>query len=275
MPTLDAPHVEPSTQAASAEVVASARFLEAFASAVRLVRVATLLTVLMALAAFPRSAFFPIRAITVEGTHQVSDDEVIARSQLHVGEARFTVSATEVAARIMRDPRIDSAQVHLTADGTIRIRVAERVPHAAVRMSGAYYLVDRSGVVLEHRQDPADLSILTVEGTGLARPQLGLPIPSADVLRALDVFQTLPSSVIGPGVHMKVAANGDLTLITGDGIALLLGQPRGLLERVAPLEAVLAAVRRESGATDYIDVRYAGSIVVKPVGKGPRAGVRP
>ncbi len=275
MPTLDAPHVDHSAQPASAEGVASARFLEAFASAVCLVRVATLMVVLIAVAAFPRSAFFPIRAIAVEGTHQVSDEEVIARSQLHLGDARFTVPASEVAGRIMRHPRIDSAQVHLTADGTIRIRVAERLPYAAARMSGAYYLVDRSGVVLERRQDPAALSILTVEGTGLARPQLGLPIPSADVLRALEVLQTLPPSVIGPGVRTKVAANGDLTLITVDGIALLLGQPRGLQERIAPLEAVLAAVRRDSGATDYIDLRYAGSIVVKPVGNGPRAGVRP
>jgi len=275
MPTCNPPRAGHASPPASTEADTSASFSTTFASAVHLLRVATVLVALLACAAFPRSAFFPIRAIIVEGTQQVPDDEVIARAQLHVDDARFAVASSEVAARVMRHPRIESADVQLTADGAVRISVVERVPFVVARLAGTDYLIDRSGIVLARQQDPTALSTLTIERGELAKPQLGMPIPSSDGLHALEVLQTLPQSVIGSEVRIKVAANGDLTLITGDGIAILLGQPRGLHERAAPLETVIAAVRGTRGTIDYIDLRYAGTIIVKPASKGPRGGVRP
>lgn len=266
----DPPRAHPaSAEAASAGVPAS------FASAVHLLRFATLMAVLLAVASFPRSTFFPIRAITVEGTQQISDDEVLARSQLRVGELFFAVPAADVAARIMRHPWVASAQVQLDNDGIVRIHLAERVPYAALAVNGAYYVVDRSGIVLERLQQPPELPILTLEGAGLARPQLGTPMPSTDALRAFEILQTLPSGSVGSRMQIKIAVNGDLTLITEDGIAILFGQPRGLHERLAVLEPLLTAVRSQSGAIAYVDLRYAGNVVIKPAGKGPRAGVRP
>ncbi len=274
MATSDAPRVQDASPSAFTEV--SSRLPTSLVSTVRLLRFATSIAVLVALALFPRSALFPIRAITVEGADHLSPDDVIARAQLQVGDRLFAVPASDVAARIMAHPWIASADVHLERSGTVRIRLTERSPYAAVGIAKEYYVVDRDGITLERLQLPPDLPILTVDGTGLARPQLGTSIPPRSARVALEVLEMLPPHLVRPGVQMTVGAGGDLTLMTEDRIAILLGQARGLQERTVLLVPLLEAVRRQPGGIEYVDLRYSGNVVVKPAGKStPRAGVRP
>ncbi len=268
-------HLPPSP--ASAEATADAPPVASVLALVfLLLRFSVVMAALLAVVSLPRSAFFPIREIRVSGTDQVPDSDVLARADLKVGDPRFAVPVADVANRIMRIPRIASADVRLGVGGQVTISVVERIPTAALTYKGEYLLIDRAGVVIEQRQDPLGLPVVRLERAAVPWAQLGARVSSVEAVRALEVLAILPPGVLRPGAQLKMQASGDLVLVTADGITVLLGQPRGLGDRVALLEPLLDAVRRQIAAIEYLDLRFAGNVVVKPNGAVPgRAGVRP
>lgn len=279
MTTPDTPPLPPSPSHREIETPQSSWDLAAaLASTNRLFSVVGLLAILLAAASFPRSSLFPISTIIVEGTSHVTVEEVLARARLHVRDSYFTVHATVVAERIASHPWIAEATVHLEPGGIVRIHIKERSCYAVLAVDDEYYALDREGLVLERLAAPMARPLLVSAIKGVARPQLGVIMPSAEARAALAVLQTLPADLIGPATQMTVAANGDLTFTTEDQIVILLGQSPGLQERVALLVPLLDAVRRQPNAIAYVDLRYAGNIVVKPASaaKGHSgAGVRP
>lgn len=247
-------------------------------STTQLVSAVSVMAILLAAASFPRSAFFPIRAILVDGGSHVSAAAIVASTGLRVGDRYFGVPTGEVADRLGRHPWIAAAQVRLEPRGIVRIVVNERSPYAILAVDGKHYAIDRDGVVLERRAPADDLPLLINGLKGTARPQLGAPMPSVEARAALAVLQDLPAVLVGPRAQMTVAPNGDLTFITEDRIGVLLGQSPGLRERVALLVPLLNAIRAQPNAIAYVDLRFSGNIVVKPStgGKGSLgAGVHP
>lgn len=233
------------------------------ASVIPLLRFLTVMALLLAVAAFPRSAFFTVREIAVEGTHQVPPADVIARSGLHLGQLLFTLPAREAALRIASYPRIASAVVSIAGRGRVRIRVTERIPRAAYVYKGGFLLVDPQGVAIEQRVNASGLPVISVDGAAPPWVRLGDVVPSVAVMQMLAALDAMPESVAG-GARVRMARNGDLGLTTADGITVLLGQPRGLAERAVILPQVLEAVRTQHLSLAYLDMRFAGNVVMRP-----------
>lgn len=228
-----------------------------------LLRFVAAMTVLVAAAAFPRSAFFTIREITVTGT-DVPAGHLIALSGLREGMRLFAVPAREVAARVAQHPRIASARVQLWPPDRVRIHVVERAAAAAFPYRGGVLLLDRFGVVMDWQPDPAGLTLVVADGPAVPWMRLGQRLPAAAIVRTLEAMQHLPAEVLGAGARLRMDAAGSLSLITADAITVLLGQPTGLGARAAVLPQVLAAVRQQPAGVEYVDVRFNGSIVFKP-----------
>ncbi len=279
MTTPNPPPLPPSPSHPETETPRSSWDLAAvLASTNRLFSVVGLMAILLAAASFPRSSLFPISAIIVEGTSHLTVEEVLARARLHVRDPYFTVHATGVAERIASHPWIAEATVALEPGGIVRIHIKERSSYAVLAVDNEYYAVDREGFVLERLAALVTRPLLVSAIKGIARPQLGAIMPSAEARAALAVLQALPAELVGPATQMAVGANGDLTFTTEDQIGVLLGQSPGLQERVALLVPLLNALHRQPNAIAYVDLRYAGNIVIKPAsaGKSPSgAGVRP
>lgn len=279
MTTSDRATVAPSPEHSEASPPRASPSLPAsFSAVIRLLRVATVLTALVAAAAFPRSAFFPIRAIVVDGVEHIPPDEVVVQARLQVGDWLFAVPASDVAARILTHPRIAAADIHLDPAGTVRIHIVERASYAVLAVEDGFYVMDRAGVVLEHRSSAENLPVMVSAVKGTARPQLGTVLASPETRAALVVLQLLPHDLVTAGAQMKIAANGDLTFVTEDHIAILLGQMGGIEDRMALLVPLLNTLRSQEAAITYVDLRYSGSVVVKPAGAGKAssgAGVRP
>lgn len=262
MATTDAVHPHLRTQpAARDEAVPSAAVAAYIPSLVRFVAA---LTVLLAAAAFPRSAFFTIHEITVAGTRHVAGGDVVALSGLRPGMPLFALPAREIAARVAQHPRIASAYLQLLPPDRARIRVVERIAVAAFPYRGGVVLLDRVGVVMDWQPEPDGLPLILADETAVPWMRPGHRLPVAAVVRTLEALQHLPADIVGAGTRLRMDAAGNLSLITTDGIMVWLGHPRGLAERAAVLPQVLAAVRRQPAGVEYLDVRFHGSIVFKP-----------
>src|SRR5206468_9871272 len=76
------------------------------------------------------------------------------------------------------------------------------------------------------------------------------------------------------GLRLRVGRAGSVMLTTVDDVTVLLGAPPGLIGRIASLPQVLSAIRRRGLGVRYVDLRFAGSVILKQGAPPSRGGVR-
>jgi len=247
-------------------------------AALLLCRFWTVAALLLALGSLPHAAFFTVREIRIEGTQQIAAADVLARSGLSVGMPVSGVAPDDIARRVATHPRVFSAAVGLTTAGRVTIRVTERSPAAAVPHKGGFAVVDPGGVVIAERSDAGVLPVIAVDQADLPWMRLGTALPSAAIPQAIDALAQLPAALPRAGLTLRRSAAGDLSIVTPDRIVVRLGRVSGLQDRAAKLPQILATVRAQRLALDYIDLRFADNVILKPApgtGRANGGGVGP
>jgi cell division septal protein FtsQ len=237
-----------------------------------LVRFATVMAVLISAAAFLQSSFFSISDITVLGANRVDPADVLARSGLQRGQALASIDPRDVTSQLTHHPWIAGARLDVWPSGRVTIVIQERVPHAALpcamwcrtRSRDSYVLVDHTGVALAIVPPPPSVPVITVEGATLAWVRPGDRVPSDAALSALRVLAVMPQTEIARGLRLHVDRTGAIRMTTADGITVLLGRPRGVGPYTASLPQVLTAIRRQRLPVRYVDLRFTGSVILKP-----------
>lgn len=171
---------------------------------------------------------FAITDVEIRGTLHESPEALIARLPVHIGDNAFAASADELAAAVLADPWIASADAHRQLPHTLVIDVREHVAAALADLDGLY-LVDAQG----HPFKRADLA----SGDGAGLPVVtGLPRAAfaADpdgtaraIAGALATLATWRARGDRPAIgELHVDPRGELTLRTYDGgVAIQLGAP--------------------------------------------------
>lgn len=238
-------------------------------SALLLCRFWTVAALLLAAGSFPQSSFFTVSDIRVEGARRIASADVLALSGLALGMPVLGIVPDEVARRVAALPGISSVAVGLTTGGTITIRITERAPAAAVRVDEGFAIVDQSGVVIATQTNVGALPVIAVDRSDLPWVREGTELPSAAVPDALDALVQLPASLPRAGLILQRSATGEMSVTTPDRIVVRLGPVAGLRERAAMLPQILATVRAQRLALNYIDLRFASTVILKPA---PGAG---
>jgi hypothetical protein len=239
----------------------------------RCVRFVAVMAALMAAVAFLQSSFFKISQITVHGADRVSADEIIARSDLYRGQALCSIHPVDVISRLTALPWIAAARVHVVPTGHVDLLINERVPHAAILFRHKYVLLDQEGVALEMASTAPSVPLISVDGVALPWVRLGDRVPSGGVRDALRSLALLPVEEIARGLRLHVDRTGAVIVTTADGVTVLLGLPRGLGGRAAMLPQVLAAIRRQRLRAASVDLRFAGSVILRGLPAGLARGV--
>lgn len=239
-----------------------------------LLRFGAVMAALLAVASLPASSLVAVRTVTVEGARTVPPSVILARAGVRPGDRVLGIAPAAVARRVEALPRLARASVTVGLAGHVTVRVEERREFAAVPHQGAYLILDRDGVVMDTRPSPGALLVITFPGIVPLWVRPGQRLPAAGVGAGLAAVDELPSAVLRPGTTIRVEPAGEFVLITPDRIPVRLGPLRGLRERSALLPRLLDVVRDRALTLDYLDLRFAGSVVIKPAG-APTAGDRP
>ena len=229
---------------------------------------------LIAAVAFLQSSFFGISQITVHGAGHLSQDEIVARTDLHRGLVLSSLHPADIAARLTSLPWIAAARVLVVPTGRVDLLVDERVPRAAMPFRHKYVLLDQEGVALEVASTPPAVPLISVEGVTLPWVRLGDRVPSRGVRDAVRALAVLPLEEIARGLRLHVDRMGAVIVTTADGVTVLLGSPRGLGGRAAMLRQVLAAIRRQHLRSASVDLRFAGSVILRGQPVALSKGVR-
>lgn len=232
----------------------------------RIVRFAGVMAFLCGAASFAYSSAFDVQSIDVAGNDAVPAADIVAASGVRPETSVFTVNAAAIREHLRRDPRIADASVAIALPDRLRIRVQERPPVAALRVSAGYVLVSADGVVLGPAVDsPSNLPVLIVEGLDPAGVQAGTWLSSSEARVGADLAGSLPPALRADVSALRVDRAGEIVLYTADGIAVKAGGADGARDRIARAADVLAAVRARRMRVEYVDLRFPDSIIVKPV----------
>lgn len=199
-----------------------------------------------------------VSEIVFSGNQHMKAGELQGLMRLRKGDELFAVSGAEIRARLLKSPWVKDAVVRKEPVGRVLVHVFEAVPLAVLEMQGRSVLVDREGVLLEDLRaaSPVVLPVLRID-----------PVQARDAyLEALAFVEVVRSKRV-----MSSTGNFVLTGARPEELTLHLEQTTvkigsGEFERkLADLQFVKEEIAKRNIRVEYIDLRFANRIVVKPI----------
>ncbi|PLX81659.1 MAG: cell division protein FtsQ [Desulfuromonas sp.] len=108
------------------------------------------------------SGYFRVDQVRVENHRRVSQEEVLALSDIQMGTAIFDLDLEMIGRKIEENPWVAAVQVERVFPRGVVIRVAEREPKAVVNLGYLYY-VDVTGEIFKtlEPKDSLDFPVVT------------------------------------------------------------------------------------------------------------------
>lgn len=202
---------------------------------------------------------FAVRAVRVSPTTHVRAEQLLALGGVAPGQNLFAVDLGEVRARVAAEPWLRSVRVQRELPATISIVVEEHEPAALIALE-SLYLVSTDGVVFKRATPDEALGRPVITGLGREFFLEARDESQSLIREALDAERVYREAERRPPLgELHVDAIHGLLLYTQSGTAIRLGrgQPAELRQRLARLDAVLAALGREPAAPQaiYLDNR--------------------
>ncbi|OHB33877.1 MAG: hypothetical protein A2X84_10890 [Desulfuromonadaceae bacterium GWC2_58_13] len=211
------------------------------------------------------STYFKVDTVRVENQARVSEQEIVALSDVTVGNNIFELDLERIGRKIEENPWIFSARVQRLFPRTVVIRVEERSPMAVINLDYLYYVDGRGEIfkVLE-AQDSLDYPVLT----GLERQDL-LDCPE-ESRRQLQGMMELVEELTGRQIfalndvsEIHLDPTDEIVLYTRNGgipVRMGTGDYRAKLDR---LERIYGDLKPRLRALKYIDLNVMDRIIVK------------
>ena len=219
---------------------------------------------------FTQSDSFRLNALEVEGLRVMSGVDILEASGLKVGDNIFAVDLGSVEERLEWLPWVKRALVKRRPPNRLMIDIVERRRLAWIDL-GEIYGIDSEGVLLPDdrgvRGGYRDLDLPVISGLNCAPDSLypGAVVADSTLGEILDWWRQ--ASAVDAEFCMNVSEIQPLTnrgirlRLVGDGLEVRLPAD-SVAERVRMLKKMMKRVYRECPDPAYIDMRFAGQVVV-------------
>ncbi|GGJ85622.1 hypothetical protein GCM10010123_14100 [Pilimelia anulata] len=195
------------------------------------------------------TAVLAIRAVRVTGTVLLDPYDVHTAAAVAVGTPMARLDAAAVRRRVAALPAAGAVEVERDWPGTVRIRVRERTPVAAVPRGREYLWLDGTGVTFHTDGDAGGVPVVKLTAPGPADPS------TRAVLR---VLTELPAALADRVRAVLVASPAKITLSMRDGRTVVWGDAADSATKARTALALLRAEHRR------IDVSSPDVVSVKP-----------
>jgi len=217
---------------------------------------------------FTESDRFGLKALQVTGLHFLSGADILEASGLQAGDNVFAVDLEEIGTRIEELPWVKTAVVARRPPDRLAVDIVERRRLAWIDL-GEIFGVDAEGVLLpagrraEESYRDLDLPVIRgldcptcTPGEALADSSLSVLLGWWQQASAADAEFCLNVSEIG-----LLKPGGIRLRMVGDGLEVRLLADR-VPERIRMLKKLMKRIYRECPEPAYIDMRFAGQVVV-------------
>jgi cell division protein FtsQ len=211
-----------------------------------------------------RTPLFGLSAVRVEGTTVLDRSEVLAVSQVRLGEPYLGLDLEAIRRRVAALPRVAAVRVTRDYPSSLRIAVSERAAVASVSSGGVYWLVAADGTVLDSVTGPRPATPPYVASVPLpAGVRRGSRLPPGNPLaNALTALGGMRSQLRREVAAVTAGSIDGLEFTLRDGSRVLYGLA---VEQPAKDTAVLLVRRqlaKDKREVQRIDVRNPSSPTV-------------
>ena len=213
----------------------------------------SLAAVLLFVAIGVYSPLLALRTIVVEGATRVSAEKIMADLQPEMNRPLPLVSMDSVRTVLEAQPLVKSYSTVAVPPHTLVIKIVERQPIGALPREGGFELVDPAGVSIETIEQPiSGIPIFIVEGDSIDSPGFQA---------AVDVVNSLPSSLAGQVQEVIANSTDDVTLVLIGGARVFWGSPENSSFKNYVLTKLLAI--NPVGSVSEYDVSSPNTAVVR------------
>ncbi len=204
-----------------------------------------------------RSAFV-VRSVVFTGNTHLSDDELRAASGLRGGENMLTLSGRRLAQKMVESRWVKSVSVRKELPDRIMMRIKEAEPFALLDMKGSMFLVDENGRMLEQLRGGTVPFLPVITGDPFGEKE----VFSEAIRLARAIKET---GLLAKKDHVEIIAHKPEELAANfDGILVKVGAGE-YAEKLGRLMDLEEEIKKRHIPVDYIDLRFANRVVVKPV----------
>ena len=221
---------------------------------------------------FQRLHYFQITDLIVEGNRLVPTETIIHSLGLPADASTLEVDLRDLAGRIKRNPWIKTASVSRRLPLSLFIRVSERTPRTVVLADRAY-LVSEDGLILKEAapEEMSGLPILRIEAGH--RLTVGERIEASRLEHGARLWQQFHRDALGPRVRpreVRLEGDGSFTVSLAHGLPSLRFREEAIRGQLGRLARVLQIRGIDLNALEYADLRFADTVIVKPLPKGDK-----
>lgn len=204
---------------------------------------------------------FPLRKVIFSGNKHISDNELKAMIGINDSISLLKLHDKNVAEELMKSPWVRTVSFRKELPDSFLVKIEESVPSAIVEMNRRTFLIDDRGSVLEELKSSAVPFLPVITGNLFKNKEI--------LLEVLELVKTMKKRDF---ISMKdrieiIAPNNskpeDIAMLA-DGILIKIGFGNydDKLERLMELEDEIV---KRNIPIDYIDLRFAKKVVVKPI----------
>jgi cell division protein FtsQ len=219
--------------------------------------------------------YFQVETVRVENNQRVSNEEIIALSNIEPGSGIFDLDLKRIGRKIEENPWIATASVHRLFPREVVIRVEERSPMAILNLEYLYY-VDAKGDIFKLLDAGDQLDLTVISGLTPDDLQQNPDQSKRRLLEAIGIAKNLEfrdNLNLAQISEVHIDQQGGFSLITyRGGVPIKLGQ-RNFSSKLDRLEKVFKGLQSRLPALAYIDLNVDDRVIVRvqnglSVGKG-------
>lgn len=201
-----------------------------------------------------------VKDIAFVGTHHLKNDELNSLIKIKKGDELFGVSGRELYKRLKSSPWIRDAVIKKELSGRVLINVTEAVPVAILSIADRPYLIDREGDILEPMKEGTVLFLPVIKDIDYKNNREAY----LEAVRFVDVLHNKRVVSYDGTIEITGQRPEDITLKL-DNISIKIGAG-DFDKKLERLEFVRDEIEKRNMSVEYIDLRFANKIIVKPVG---------
>lgn len=188
----------------------------------RLISLLLLMTVLAGFALY-RSPVLRVDEVKVTGSSHLSAQRLLEAASITRGDFRWLHTGRAVAARLKREPWIQSARASWTWTH-LEIEITERQPLGLVPYQDKWLSLDDEGVILDLVESPAAVRLPVVAGARPERALRGDQLSDPSLGDALLVLQYMSEPFRDQVAEVQVESDRSLLLFMVQGPQVLWGR---------------------------------------------------
>ena len=211
------------------------------------------------------SDLFRLERIVAKGGHHLSEEQIIALSDLCIGLKSFELDLDLIGRKIEENPWVRQARVQRIFPRQAEIIIEEREPVAIINL-GYLYFLDRNGEVFKVLEADDNLNFPVITGFDYQKVQQHDPRTARElrqIVLLLDDLQRREHFELNQLSEVNRDPGGGLALFTlAAGVKIKLGH-QDFAKKLDRLERIYAQLKPRLPILDYIDLNVDEKVIVR------------